>query len=42
MPEAKEIALKILKEHKVSPPVDGSVVKKGDEIIKDFEKAHRD
>ena len=42
VPEAKEIALKILKEHKVSVPVDGSVVKKGDEIIKDFEKAHKD
>jgi trimethylamine--corrinoid protein Co-methyltransferase len=42
VPEAREVALKILKEHKVSLPLDASIVKKGDEIIKSFEKAHKD
>jgi trimethylamine--corrinoid protein Co-methyltransferase len=42
VPEARKVALKILKEHKVSPPLDASIVKKGDEIIKSFEKAHKD
>lgn len=37
--EAKAVAQKILKEHSVIP-VDANIVKKGDEIIKVFEKAH--
>jgi len=39
VPKAKEIALKILKEHKATP-LDASIVKKGDDIIKAVEKAH--
>ena len=39
VPEAREIAKKILKEHKV-PPIDPAIVKKGDEIIKSWEKKH--
>jgi len=39
VPEAREVALRILKEHSVIP-VDANVVKKGDEIIKAFEKSH--
>jgi len=39
VPEAKAVALRILKEHSVIP-VDGGIVKKGEEIIKDFEKTH--
>jgi len=39
VPKAKEIALKILKEHKATP-LDASIVKRGDDIIKAVEKAH--
>lgn len=35
--EAREIALKILKEHEV-PPLDESIIKQGDEIIRCWEK----
>ncbi len=37
VPEAREIAKRILKEH-VVPPLDKSVLKRGDEIIKNWEK----
>jgi len=42
VPEAKEVALRILREHKVSVPLEASIVKRGDEIIRAFEKAHSD
>jgi trimethylamine--corrinoid protein Co-methyltransferase len=37
VPEAKRIAKQILKEHQV-PQIDKSVLKQGDELIRDFEK----
>jgi trimethylamine--corrinoid protein Co-methyltransferase len=37
VPEAKEIAKKLLREHKV-PEIDKSIVKEGDELIKKYEK----
>lgn len=40
VPAAKEVALKILRDHRVEP-VDASIVKKGDEIIHNFEKTHK-
>lgn len=36
--EAREIAIRLLKEHEV-PRLDGSVIARGNELIKDFEKA---
>ncbi|HUW43069.1 MAG TPA: trimethylamine methyltransferase family protein [Thermoplasmata archaeon] len=39
VPEAKEVVLRILKEHKVDQ-MDASIVEKGDDIIKEFEKTH--
>jgi len=39
VPEAKAVVLRMLKEHSVIQ-VDAGIVKKGDEIIKDFEKTH--
>ena len=37
VPEAKEIAKKLLREHKV-PEIDKSIVKEGDELIRKYEK----
>ena len=39
VPEAKEIAMKLLKEHKPEP-LDASVVKEGDNLIERFERRH--
>lgn len=37
VPEAKEVAYKLLREHKV-PAMDASVVRQGDQIIKEYER----
>jgi hypothetical protein len=37
VPEARRIAKQLLKEHQPTP-LDGAVIKQGDELIKGFEK----
>jgi len=38
VPEAKEIAKKLLREHEVDP-IDKDIVKQGDQILKEYEKS---